>query len=201
MSQSPSREPRMLLRASSVLLLIDVQEKYEPHLFEAARVIEGSRRLLEGARLCDVPVLVTEQYPRGLGHTVEVLRRALPAGTQAIEKLTMSCLGEPTFAEALAATARRQVVVCGIEAHACVNQTVHDLIAGGYEVHLAEDAISARFPRDLEVALRRLEQIGARPSTVETVLLEWVRSAAAPEFSAIRRLIRDPLPGSEPHPA
>lgn len=182
-------------RAESLLLVIDVQEKYQPHLFEPARVVEGCRRLVEGAKLCGVPILVTEQYPQGLGPTVEVLRRALDP-VAAIEKSTMSCMGAAAFRTALEAARRRQVVVCGIEAHACVNQTVHDLVEAGYEVQLAEDAISARFAGDIDVALRRLAQIGARPSSVETILLEWVRSAEAPEFGAIRRLIRDPLPGS-----
>lgn len=189
----------MLDRADSLLLVIDVQEKYQPHLFEAARVVEGCRRLIEGAKLCGVPILVTEQYPQGLGPTVEVLRRAL-APIQAIDKLTMSCMGADAFRVALEAARRRQVVVCGIEAHACVNQTVHDLLAAGYDVQMAEDAISARFARDLAVAMRRLAQIGARPSTVETILLEWVRSAQAPEFGEIRRLIRDPLPGGGSSP-
>lgn len=198
MTDAPARGERpswLLDRNDSVLLVIDVQERYLPHLFEGARVVEASRRLIEAAKLVAVPILHTEQYPQGIGHTAAVLRDALPAGQTPIEKLTMSCMAEPGFADALAAVGRRQVVVAGIEAQACVNQTVHELLAAGYEVHLVVDAVSARFRRDYEIAVERLVRAGAVPTTVEAVLLEWVRSARAPEFQEVRALIRDPLPG------
>lgn len=186
----------LLDRNRSVVVVIDVQEKYLPHLHEADRVVEACRRLIEGAKLVGVPMLPTEQYPKGLGPTADALRAAWPAGCIPIEKSTLSCLGCADFVRALEASGRRQVVVAGIEAHACVNQTVHDLLAAGYEVHLVVDAVSARFPRDHRVALRRLEAAGAVPTTVEAVLLEWVRSADSPDFQGVRRIIRDPLPGS-----
>ncbi len=186
----------LLDRNHSVVVVIDVQEKYLPHLHEAERVVEGCRRLIEGAKLVGVPLLPTEQYPKGLGPTATTLHDALPSGCVPIEKSTLSCLGCADFARALEASGRRQVVVAGIEAHACVSQTVHELLATGYEVHLVVDAVSARFPRDYRVALRRLEAAGAIPTTVEAVLLEWVRSADSPDFQGVRRIIRDPLPGT-----
>jgi nicotinamidase-related amidase len=184
----------LLDRGDSVLVVIDVQERYLPHLHEGARVVEGTRRMIEGAKLVGVPILVTEQYPKGIGRTAPVVRDALPEGVHPIEKLTMSCLGAPEFADRLARSGRRQVVVAGIEAQACVNQTVHQLLHHGYAVHLVVDAISARFPRDYEVAVDRLVRAGAVATTVEAALLEWVRTAEAPEFQGIRALIRDPLP-------
>lgn len=184
----------LLDRARSALVVIDVQERYLPHLFEGARMVEGVRRLIEGAKRVDVPILLTEQYPRGLGHTAAVVREALPTACAAIEKSSLSCLGEPAFAARLRETGRTQVVVAGIEAHACVNQTAHELLEQGFEVHLAIDAVTARFRRDYETALARLERAGAIPTTVEAVLLEWVRTAESPEFQAMRALIRDPLP-------
>ena len=184
----------LLDRGDSVLVVIDVQERYLPHLHEGARVVEAARRMIEGAKIVGVPILVTEQYPKGIGPTASVVRDALPPGTRPIEKMTMSCLGAPEFAERLAATGRRQVVVVGIEAQACVNQTVHQLLHQGYDVHLVVDAVSARFPRDYEVAVDRLVRAGAIATTVEASLLEWVRTAEAPEFQPVRALIRDPLP-------
>lgn len=191
----PTRSHRGLLaRDASLLLVIDVQERYIPHLFEGARVVEATRRLVEGAKLVGVPIVHTEQYPEGLGPTTKPLRDALPQGQAAFPKLAMSCMAEPGFADALRATGRAQVVVAGIEAQACVNQTVHELLAAGYETHVAVDAISARFERDYRIAIERLVQAGAVPTTVEAVLLEWVRTARAAEFQQVRALIRDPLP-------
>ncbi|MEW6270331.1 MAG: isochorismatase family protein [Thermodesulfobacteriota bacterium] len=185
---------RLLDRNDSLLLVIDVQERYIPHLFEGVRVVEATRRLIEAAKLVSVPILHTEQYPQGIGHTTPAVRDALPAGQPAFEKLTMSCMAEPGFADALRARRRAQVVVAGIEAQACVNQTVHELLAAGYETHLVVDAVSARFERDYRIAVERLTHAGAVPTTVEAVLLEWVRTARAPEFQQVRALIRDPLP-------
>lgn len=190
----------LLDRARSALVVIDVQERYLPHLFEGPRMVEAVRRLIEGAKRVGVPILVSEQYPRGLGHTAPILQDALPAGCAPIEKSTLSCLGAPAFAARLRDSGRRQVVVAGIEAHACVNQTVHELLEEGFAVHLVVDAVTSRFPRDCEAALVRLERAGAVPTTVEAVLLEWVRTAASPDFQAMRALIRDPLPAVEGRP-
>jgi nicotinamidase-related amidase len=184
----------MLDRGDSVLVVIDVQERYLPHLHEGARVVEAARRMIAGAKLVGVPILVTEQYPKGVGHTAPAVREVLPEDFRAIEKLSMSCLGAPEFAERLARTGRRQVAVVGIEAQACVNQTVHQLLQQGFTVHLVVDAISSRFRRDYEIAVDRLIRAGAIATTVEAALLEWVRTAEAPEFQSIRALIRDPLP-------
>ena len=184
----------LLDRNESVLVVVDVQERYVPHLYEGARVVEATRRLIEAAKLVGVPVLVTEQYPEGLGPTTEALRKILPADTTPIAKRTMSCVGEPAFVAALRDTERMQIVIAGIEAQACVNQTVHDLLAADYETHIVVDALSSRFRRDYDVAVERQIRAGAIPTTVEAVLLEWVRTADAPEFQKIRQLIRDPLP-------
>ncbi len=196
MAEPTPSHRRLLSRDVSLLLVIDVQERYIPHLFEGARVVEATRRLIEGAKLVGVPILHTEQYPQGLGPTTQPLRDALPPGQAAFSKLAMSCMAEPGFADALRAKGREQVVVAGIEAHACVNQTAHELLAAGYETHVVIDAISARFERDYRIAIERLVHVGAVPTTVEAVLLEWVRTARVPEFQQVRALIREPLPGA-----
>lgn len=182
--------PRVLERDASVLLIIDVQEGYRGHTLEHDRMVRSVRRLLEAAKLMRVPVIATEQYPKGIGHTQPEVAEGFPADCRVIEKMSMSCCGEPAFVDRLRALGRKQVVLCGIEAHACVNQTGHDLLDRGYTVHVPYDAISARFESDLRVGWEKLIGSGAVPSTVEMVCLEWVRSAEAPEFKAIHRLIK-----------
>jgi len=182
--------PRLLERDSSALIVIDVQEAYRGVTIEHERMVERVVRLVSAARIFDVPILVTEQYPKGIGRTQAEVCEQLPAGQAILEKMTMSCCGQPRFVEALEALGRRQLVVCGIEAHACVSQTVHDLLARGYEVHLPRDAISARFQCDADIAWQKMTGSGAVPSSTEMALLEWVRSAEDPRFKAIHRLIK-----------
>jgi nicotinamidase-related amidase len=182
--------PRSLDRASSCLVVIDVQEAYRGLTVDHERMQRGVCILMQAATAVGVPILATEQYPKGLGRLVPEVAELLPPGTQVIEKLSMSCCGESAFVEALRRSGRQQVVVCGIEAHACINQTVHDLLAAGYQVHLPEDAISSRFEHDYRIGLDKMIGSGAVPSTVEMACLEWVRTAAAPEFKAIHRLIK-----------
>lgn len=184
------RHPRLLDRGAAVLVVIDVQESYRHVLHEYERVMAAVARLVRGAALLGVPVLATEQYPQGLGQTVAEIASCFPGGLVPFEKLSLSCYGAPGFLEALGALRRRQVVLAGIEAHACVNQTAHDLVAAGYQVHLPHDATSSRHPGDYRIAWERMIGAGVVPTTVESALLELVRSAEAPEFKALQKLIR-----------
>ena len=182
--------PRMLDRARSALIVIDVQEGYRGHTVEHERMVHGVRTLLDAAALLEIPVIATEQYPKGLGRTQPEVADGFPPTTPVIEKLSMSCCGQPRFVAAVEALARPQLVVCGIEAHACVNQTVHDLLARGYQVHVPRDALSARSETDLRVGWEKVVGSGAVPATVEMICLEWVRSAESPQFKAIHALIK-----------
>jgi nicotinamidase-related amidase len=182
--------PRVLDRHNSLLVVVDVQESYREVAFEFARVQRAIERLIGAAGILQIPLIATVQYPKGLGQMVAELASLLPAGTPMIEKLSISCCGAPAFAEALAAAARGQVVVTGLEAHACVNQTVHDLLAQGYQVHVPRDAISSRFEADYAVGWQKMIASGAVASSVEMACLEWVRTAAAPEFKLVQRLIK-----------
>ena len=181
---------RMLSRADSVLVVIDVQEAYRNLTVDHERMVGNVRRLIEAAKVVSVPILITEQYPKGLRHTQPEVAECLPTGQEIIEKMSLSCWRQPQFATRLTALRRSQVVVGGIEAHACINQTVHDLLEQGYQVHLPADAISARFERDYRIGWEKMIGSGAVPSTVEMVCLEWVRTAESPEFKAIHRLIK-----------
>jgi len=174
-----------LERRSSVLCVVDVQERLVPAMADGDAVVARCRRLAEGARLLGVPTVVTEQYRKGLGPTVPSLAELLPPP---LEKLSFSCCGGQGFVESLPPAAG-QVVLCGLETHVCVAQTALDLLAEGYAVFLAVDAITSRHPLDRDVALRRLEASGAVPTTSEAILFEWCRTAADPQFQAVRKLV------------
>ena len=174
-----------LERTASMLCVVDVQERLVPAMADGETVVARCRRLVEGARLLGVPTVVTEQYRKGLGPTVPALADVLPPP---LEKLSFSCCGGEGFAAAIPPAAG-QVVLCGLETHVCVAQTALDLLADGYAVFLAVDAITSRHALDRDVALRRLEASGAVPTTTEAILFEWCRTAAHPAFQAVRTLV------------
>jgi nicotinamidase-related amidase len=184
------RHPGLLDRQRTAVVVIDVQEAYRTVLHGWEEVSAACVRLVQGATLLGVPLLVTEQYPRGLGHTTPTIAAHLPADVAPIEKMTMSCCGAPSFTERLRATGRTQILVAGIEAHACVNQTVHDLLAAGYQVHVPRDATSSRRAADAVQGWEKMRAAGMLPTTSEQALLELVVSAEAPEFRALQRLLK-----------
>ena len=185
------RHPALLDRERTVLLVVDLQEGYRTVLHGWERVVAATALLVRGTGMLGVPVVFTEQYPRGLGHTAPEVASLLPAGLDAIQKLTMSCCGQPSFVERLAATGRSQVLVAGIETHACINQTVHDLLALGYQVHVPRDATSSRRADDVDPAWEKMRLSGMLPTSSEQALLELVRTAEVPEFKALQRLLKE----------
>jgi nicotinamidase-related amidase len=176
----------------AVLVVIDVQEKLMPVIDRADDLARNVERLLRGAHLLGIPTLVTEQYVKGLGPTIEPLRRVLDetSGYAPIEKACFSAHGCDVFASRLGALARRQVLVAGVEAHVCVHQTVSDLLAGGFDVTLIADAVSSRAPENREIALRRMTADGARLSSTEMALFELVGISGTETFRAISRLVK-----------
>ncbi len=182
--------PHILKAAESALVVIDVQEAYRGVTVEHERMLRGVRRLIEAAKIVDLPVITTEQYPKGLGHLMREVIEVCPPQLEAIEKLSLSCCGEPRFAARLAELKRAEIVVCGVEAHACVNQTVHDLLSQGFRVHVPFDAISSRFEIDYRIGWEKMIGSGAVPTTVEMACLEWVKTAAAPAFKPVQKLIK-----------
>jgi nicotinamidase-related amidase len=186
------RTDDLLDRARSVLLVIDLQEGYRGKLHEEERTIAGARRLLQAAGVLGVPVVLTEQYPKGLGATRSEVAECLPPETARFEKTSFSCLGAPGLQEVLAAhheAGRDQLVVAGIETHVCVGQTIQDLLEHRFSVVAVRDAISARFRLDDEVGWARALAAGALPTTSEAALFEWLRDARAPDFKAIHKLV------------
>ena len=146
--------------------------------------------MVEGAKLLNLPIIVTEQYPKGLGHTAAEIKAVLPSGIEIIEKTTFSSCAAQQFEVQLGGRGLKQVLACGIEAHICVNQTVHDLLAGGFQVHLLTGCIASRHPANKMVALRKMLMSGAIPCSIEMALFELMRDAKHEHFKAIQELIK-----------
>lgn len=174
------------------MLVVDLQAKLAPAMHDAEAIVSRAATLLDGAAVLGLPVLVTEQYRKGLGETVEPIASRLGEGVQPVEKMRFSACVEPVV-EALGELdggVRRQVIVTGIEAHVCVLQTCLDLLDRGYFVAAACDAIGSRRASDRDAAIARMTQAGVVPTTVESALLEMVREAGTPIFKAMLPVIR-----------
>jgi nicotinamidase-related amidase len=178
-----------LVRQDAALLVVDVQEKLLPSIFEEERVRRNTVTMVRAAQILGVPMLVTEQYPKGIGRTAPDVAEALGAAA-AIEKLTFSTFGELAFVEALGALERRTLIVVGIEAHVCVTQSVLDALSAGYEVHVLADAVSSRTESNWRSGLNRMQQAGAVVSSTEMALFELLHVAGTPEFKEVLRLIK-----------
>jgi nicotinamidase-related amidase len=177
----------LLERAKSLLLLVDMQERLVPAMADAADVTARCGILLSAANALGVPVLASEQYPKGLGATIPDLAARAP---RRLEKLEFSAYANSAIKDELSRADRPQIVLAGVEAHVCVLQTGLELIAAGFQVFVAADAVASRRPESREVALHRIARAGATLITAEMALFEWLRSAAAPEFRMISKLIR-----------
>lgn len=184
------RSPALLRREGTGLILIDVQEAFRPVIDGFDATVANCGLLAEGFGALGRPVLVSEQYPKGLGHTVEELAGRLPEGTEPVEKLRFSACGVEAFDAALAASGCDTWVVAGIETHVCVNQTVLDLLERGYRAYVASDAVSSRTPANRALGLERMAAAGAQLTSAEMALFEMLEVAGSPEFKTISKLVR-----------
>ena len=173
----------------AALLIIDVQEKLVPAINQplCTQLLQNAKLLSEGFTAFGRPVLATEQYPQGLGHTISELNTGI---TATVAKRAFSCCGEADFLAALEKTGADQVVVVGMETHVCVYQTVLDLLDKGYTVHLVRDAVASRFVSDYENALRLAGEAGAVVTTTEIALFQFVPVAEGDRFKTISKLVR-----------
>ena len=174
-------------RGRAALAVIDVQEAFRPAVLEFDRVAANVATLVRGARLLGLPVLVTEQYPAGLGGTVPEVAEHLE-GVPRMEKVAFSALEADGFPTAL--DVRDQVLLCGIETHVCVNQTAEDLLTTGRGVHVVSDAVTSRTAANRDLGLHKMERSGAYVTSVETALFELLRGAGSPEFKEIQKLVK-----------
>jgi nicotinamidase-related amidase len=175
-------------RSRAALVVVDVQEAFRPAVLDFDQVARNVATLVRAAHILELPTLVTEQYPKGLGHTVAEVAEHLDVTP--IEKVCFSAVDAEGFPSALHEADRDQVLLCGIEAHVCVNQTAEDLIADGAEVHVAQDAVSSRTAENRALGLHKMERSGAVVTSVETALFELLRQAGTPEFKEVQALVK-----------
>lgn len=189
----PARSPELMNADDTALLVVDVQEKLIP-LIEHNRLIQWNiGRLLRAANELPVATAATEQYPKGLGNTID-LGTNLPDTIE--QKLMFSCREAASIFSSWSQAGIRKILICGIETHVCIQQTALDLLADGFRVYLATDAIGARHSLDHQTALRRMESSGAILTTTESALFEWCNTAEHAAFKTISALVRELPPSS-----
>jgi nicotinamidase-related amidase len=179
----------LLARDKSCLLVVDVQERLAPAMSDPAPVLRNAAILMKAAGRLDVPMVVSEQYPKGLGTTVPELKALAPEDS-VLSKLSFSCAGDPGLRLRFDSLARPQIVVCGMEAHVCVLQSALGLKEAGYTPFVVADAIASRVDASRETALARMRAAGIDVVTTEMVVFEWLGRAGTDEFREVSRLIR-----------
>jgi nicotinamidase-related amidase len=183
-------------RDKAALVVVDVQEGFRKAIPDFEHVAKATATLIAGADALGIPVVVTEQYPKGLGKTASEVSEHLPDGTQPVEKVVFSA----AEAEGFDLSDRDQALVCGIETHVCVNQTVLDLLDAGTEVQVAEDAVGSRTDENKRVGLHKMERAGAVLTSVETALFELLGRAGTDEFKTVQKLILEYAPNEAIRP-
>lgn len=175
------RHPNLASPDGATLLIIDIQEKLFRLVAEQDRLVDRVTKLIAFSRILGIPLVVTEQYSRGLGPTIEPLRAVL-AEVPILEKLSFSCFGADGFEQRLRELATKQLIVCGIEAHICVQQTTLDALQHGYKVHVVSDAVSSRDPENCRLGVEKMRQAGAIITSWEMVAYELMGRAGTPQF-------------------
>lgn len=179
----------ILKRDNALLVIVDIQERLAVAMSEKDRVIINTLHLLDAAKRMDIPLLITEQYPKGLGPTVSEIKDSVQSYAP-IEKITFSCCGEGFFTEAVEETGRKQIILVGMETHVCVLQTCIDLLQADYNVHVVADAICSRTDANYRTALELMRDAGAVITCTETVLFQLLVKAGTEEFKAISKRIK-----------
>lgn len=181
--------PLLLRRAQAGLVVVDIQERLMPAIFERERVVESAARLARVAALLQVPIFATEQYRKGLGPTVPEVAQAIP-GFAPLEKLAFSACGAEGFVAALQEKKVTQPILCGVEAHVCVTQTCLGLLEQGFHPFVVAEAVSSRTPENYRLALTRLRGAGAQVVSTEMVLFELLEKAGTAEFKQVLALVK-----------
>lgn len=179
----------LLSADATVLVVIDIQDRLAAVMDERDPVIRNTNFLIEMAKLHDIPIVVTEQYPKGLGRTVAEIRDVLPV-YKPVEKLSFDCCGDDAFNEVVKTIKRKKVIVAGMETHVCVLQTVLSLLKEGHDVHLAADAVCSRNDRNKTIAIDMMLSAGAVITCTETVLFQILKKAGTDEFKTLSTMIK-----------
>jgi nicotinamidase-related amidase len=176
-------------KEDTVLLIVDIQDKLAAVMKERDKVVRNNLHLIELAKMIHIPVMVTEQYSKGLGPTVPEIREAVPL-YRPVEKMTFDCCGQPAFLEELTAHKKRSVVLTGMETHVCVLQTCISLLRAGINVHVVQDAICSRTKENWKIAMEYMRDAGAVVNCTETVMFQLLKVAGTEEFKAISKRIK-----------
>ncbi len=182
--------PKVLDKEKVALVIVDFQEAFRSPINDFAQIASRISIVVRGFQILNLPIVITEQYPKGLGRTAEEILFLMPQEFEFIEKSAFSSCGADSFMDKLTATGANQIVLCGLEAHVCVNQTAHDLLNENYEVHLLTDCVGSRFTQDKETALKKMQASGVVPSSVEMALFELMRDSRHEQFKEIQNLIK-----------
>lgn len=182
--------PKVLDREKTALVVVDFQEAFRSPINDFAQIAARVSIAVRGFLALDLPIIITEQYPKGLGRTAEEILFLMPPEFEFIEKSTFSSCGAGAFMERLRASGANQIVLCGLETHICVNQTAHDLLNENFAVHILTDAVGSRFTNDKQTALAKMQMSGVVPSTIEIALFELLRDARNEQFKEIQKLIK-----------
>ncbi len=180
----------ILEKNKTALVVIDMQEAFRASIGDFGVIASRIARAVQGFQILETPIIVTEQYPKGLGRTAPEILDVLPENFQIIEKTAFSSCGSQAFLDNLAELGAKQIILCGIETHICVNQTAHDLLEKGFEVHLLQDCVASRFEYNKLAGLRKMKMSGVVPSSVEMSLFELMRDSKHEQFKAIQKLIK-----------
>ena len=178
-----------ILKENTVGLVIDIQERLVPVMEENEQLVENCSKLIQGLQILGLPFLVTQQYSKGLGETVEEIKSVIN-DFQYIEKKDFSCFDEPAFVEKLELSGAKHVIICGIESHVCVLQTAIDLKEAGYNPVVVMDCVSSRSFDNIDLASERFRYEGIMMASLESILFELTRSAGTPEFKEISKLVK-----------
>ena len=183
------RSDKLLSQENAMLLVVDLQDAFLNHIKNINDVIERSCLMIKAAQLLEIPIVVTEQYPQGLGRTAETIQNVLGETTY-YDKLAFGCLADDTINSVVTKNQRQQIIVIGIETHVCISQTVHDLLAHNLLPFIATDAVSSRHKIDHKTALRRMQHAGATITTTEAALFEMMASSKHNVFRDISKLVK-----------
>ncbi|MDO8684289.1 MAG: hydrolase [Armatimonadota bacterium] len=183
------RHPDLLDKNNTTLVVVDLQEPFLRSIFERERVVANSVTLIRAAKILGLPTVATLQYPERMGDMIPEVLEALPEDAR-IGKTAFSCCGSDEFRDKMSEIGRPTALVCGVESHICVNQTVHDLLVAGYKVHVAKDAISSRTKANYKIGVEKMRQAGAIITSVETAIFELLADAKASEFKQILELVK-----------
>lgn len=182
--------PHLLNSSETALVVVDIQEAFRDVIPDFATIAQRAAKAVRGFQILGVPVIVTEQYPKGLGKTAAEIKQVLPKDFEALEKTVFSSCGAEHFVAKLEELGVKQVVLCGLETHVCVNQTAHDLLERGFQVHVLCDCVTSRFEYNRLAGLAKMRRSGVIESSIEMAFFELMRDARHPQFKQIQSLIK-----------